>query len=116
MNTCYFYLAKVQDLEGNWWRKVGITKFPNPKDRFSESRFYKDSKILKFIEIYVDSANYAEATFKDMQIGNRWIEYKVPTWFMGKTELIRPDITDEQLIQRFDSIDIPTQATLKDFQ
>ena len=34
---------------------------------------------------------------------------------MGKTEIIKKDVTDEVVIQRMEDINIPTKTTLDDF-
>ena len=34
---------------------------------------------------------------------------------MGKTEIIKEDVSDEEVIQRMEDIKIPTKTTLKDF-
>ena len=56
-----------------------------------------------------------EKQFKDLQIGREHKNLNIPPHFMGKTEIIKEDVTDEIVIQRMEDIKIPTKTTLEDF-
>jgi len=110
------YFAIVEDTEGAMHRKIGQTKFDNVKKRFSDKRFYNSCKIIKSIEVPNHAIGHVEHQFKDMQVGKRWKEYDIPPHFMGRTEVIKPHFTDEEILSRFEKIkDLPKQITLEDF-
>ena len=108
-----FYFARVQDTEGNWHRKVGKTK--DPSKRFSDKRLYLGWEYIATKQYDVEDIKEVEKQFKDLQIGRDHKSLKIPPHFMGKTEIIKKDVTDEVVIQRMEDIKIPTKTTLNDF-
>tara|TARA_X000001382_G_C3163429_1_gene177018 strand:- start:554 stop:886 length:333 start_codon:yes stop_codon:yes gene_type:complete len=108
-----FYFAKVQDTEGNWHRKVGKTK--DPSKRFSDKRLYLGWEYIATKQYNDEDIKEVEKQFKDLQIGRDHKNLKIPPHFMGKTEIIKKDVTDEVVIQRMEEIKIPTKTTLNDF-
>lgn len=110
-----FYFANVQDTEGNWWLKTGKTK--DLSKRFSDKRLYKDWEYIKTMQFASeDVIKSIERQFKDLQIGKHHKEYNIPPHFMGKTEIIKPEISREEVIERMNLISIPTITTLEDFE
>ena len=108
-----FYFARVQDTEGNWHRKVGKTK--DPSKRFSDKRLYLGREYIATKQYNAEDIKEVERQFKDLQIGRDHKNLKIPPHFMGKTEIIKKDVTDEVVIQRMEDIKIPTKTTLNDF-
>ena len=108
-----FYFARVQDTEGNWHRKVGKTKDPNK--RFSDKRLYLGWEYIATKQYDVDDIKEVEKQFKDLQIGREHKNLNIPPHFMGKTEIIKEDVSDEIVIQRMEDIKVPTKTTLEDF-
>ena len=108
-----FYFARVQDTDGKWHRKVGKTS--NLDKRFSDKRLYLGWEYIATKQYEKDDIKEVEKQFKDMTIGREHITMNIPPHFMGKTEIIKEDITDEAVIQRMEEINIPTKTTLEDF-
>ena len=108
-----FYFARVQDTEGKWHRKVGKTS--NLDKRFSDKRLYLGWEYIATKQYDKDDIKEVEKQFKDMTIGREHISMNIPPHFMGKTEIIKEDVTDEAVIQRMEEINIPTKTTLEDF-
>ena len=50
-----------------------------------------------------------------MTIGREHKNLNIPPHFMGKTEIIKEEVSDEAVIQRMEEIKIPTKTTLEDF-
>jgi hypothetical protein len=108
-----FYFARVQDTDGKWHRKVGKTS--NLDKRFSDKRLYLGWEYVATKQYDKDDIKEVEKQFKDMTIGRQHKDMKIPPHFMGKTEIIKEDVTDEAVIQRMEDIKIPTKTTLEDF-
>jgi len=108
------YFARVQDTEGQWHRKVGKTS--NLNKRFSDKRIYRDWQYIATKEYDKDDIKEVERQLKDMTIGKEHNNLNIPSHFMGKTEIIKSDITDEKVIQRMEEIKIPNKTTLEDFR
>ena len=108
-----FYFARVQDTDGKWHRKVGKTS--NLDKRFSDKRLYLGWEYIATKQYDKDDIKEVEKQFKDMTIGRQHKDMKIPPHFMGKTEIIKEDITDEAVIQRMEEIKIPNKTTLEDF-
>ena len=108
-----FYFARVQDTDGKWHRKVGKTS--NLDKRFSDKRLYLGWEYIATKQYDRDDIKEVEKQFKDMTIGRQHKNMKIPPHFMGKTEIIKEDVTDEAVIQRMEDIKIPTKTTLEDF-
>jgi hypothetical protein len=108
-----FYFARVQDTEGKWHRKVGKTS--NLDKRFSDKRLYLGWEYIATKQYEKDDIKEVEKQFKDMTIGREHITMNIPPHFMGKTEIIKEDVTDEAVIQRMEEIKIPNKTTLEDF-
>tara|TARA_R100000278_G_scaffold32655_2_gene29639 strand:- start:79 stop:411 length:333 start_codon:yes stop_codon:yes gene_type:complete len=108
-----FYFARVQDTDGKWHRKVGKTS--NLDKRFSDKRLYLGWEYIATKQYDKDDIKEVEKQFKDMTIGRQHKNMKIPPHFMGKTEIIKEDVTDEAVIQRMEDIKIPTKTTLEDF-
>jgi|TARA_R100000231_G_scaffold111009_1_gene82289 hypothetical protein len=108
-----FYFARVQDTDGKWHRKVGKTS--NLDKRFSDKRLYLGWEYIATKQYDKDDIKEVEKQFKDMTIGRQHKDMKIPPHFMGKTEIIKEDVTDEAVIQRMEDIKIPTKTTLEDF-
>ena len=108
-----FYFARVQDTDGKWHRKVGKTS--NLDKRFSDKRLYLGWEYIATKQYDKDDIKEVEKQFKDMTIGRQHKNMKIPPHFMGKTEIIKEDVTDEAVIQRMEEIKIPTKTTLEDF-
>lgn len=108
-----FYFARVQDTDGKWHRKVGKTS--NLDKRFSDKRLYLGWEYIATKQYDKDDIKEVEKQFKDMTIGRQHKDMKIPPHFMGKTEIIKEDVTDEAVIQRMEEINIPTKTTLEDF-
>jgi|TARA_R100001460_G_scaffold51135_1_gene89795 hypothetical protein len=108
-----FYFARVQDTDGKWHRKVGKTS--NLDKRFSDKRLYLGWEYIATKQYDKDDIKEVEKQFKDMTIGREHINMNIPPHFMGKTEIIKKDVTDEAVIQRMEEIKIPTKTTLEDF-
>jgi hypothetical protein len=108
-----FYFARVQDTYGKWHRKVGKTS--NLDKRFSDKRLYLGWEYIATKQYDKDDIKEVEKQFKDMTIGRQHKDMKIPPHFMGKTEIIKEDVTDEAVIQRMEDIKIPTKTTLEDF-
>ncbi len=108
-----FYFARVQDTDGKWHRKVGKTS--NLDKRFSDKRLYLGWEYIATKQYDKDDIKEVEKQFKDMTIGRQHKDMKIPPHFMGKTEIIKEDVTDEAVIQRMEEIKIPTKTTLEDF-
>ncbi len=109
-----FYIAKVQDTDGVWHRKVGKTSLTVSK-RFSDKRLYLDHEDIasrQFAPEYIDEV---ESIFKEYTIGKKHKELKIPPHFMGKTEIIKEDVSTEELVERLNNITIPSITTLEDF-
>ena len=62
-----------------------------------------------------DDIKEVEKQFKDLQIGREHKNLNIPPHFMGKTEIIKEDVSDEIVIQRMEDIKVPTKTTLEDF-
>ena len=108
-----FYFAHVQDTEGNWWYKTGKTK--DLSKRFSDKRLYKDWEYIETRQYDSEDIKAVEKHFKDLQIGKQHKTLDIPPHFMGKTEIIKPDISREEVIERMKTITIPAKTTLNDF-
>ena len=108
-----FYFAKVQDTNGNWWYKTGKTK--DLSKRFSDKRLYNSWDYIETRQYDKDDIKMVEKQFKDLQIGNEHKRYNIPPHFMGKTEIIRPDVSNEEVIERMKEIKIPHRTTLRDY-
>ena len=108
-----FYFARVQDTDGKWHRKVGKTS--NLDKRFSDKRLYMGWEYIATRQYDKDDIKEVEKQFKDLQIGLEHKNLNIPAHFMGKTEIIKEDVSDEEVIQRMEDIKIPTKTTLKDF-
>ena len=108
-----FYFAKVQDTDGNWWYKTGHTK--NMAKRFSDKRMYRDWECIETRQFAEEDIKGVEQHFKDLQIGKAHKEHNIPPHFMGKTEIIKPDVSREEVIERMKTINIPNKTTLEDF-
>ena len=68
------------------------------------------------IEVPTHAIGHVEHQFRDLQVGKRWKEYNIPPHFMGRTEVIKPDVSDDEVFARFEKIkDLPKQITLKDW-
>tara|TARA_Y100001938_G_C7858543_1_gene314409 strand:+ start:185 stop:517 length:333 start_codon:yes stop_codon:yes gene_type:complete len=108
-----FYFARVQDTEGKWHRKVGKTS--NLDKRFSDKRLYMGWEYIATRQYDKDTIKEVEKQFKDMTIGREHKNLNIPPHFMGKTEIIKEEVSDEAVIQRMEEIKIPTKTTLEDF-
>ena len=106
-----FYYAKVQDTDGNWWYKTGHTK--NMAKRFSDKRLYKDWEYIETRQFAKEDIKSVEKQFKDLQVGRQHKEYNIPPHFMGKTEIIKPEVTEEEVIERMKTINVPSITTLE---
>ena len=110
------YFAHVQEPESLIWRKkIGHSKFEIATKRFSDGRLYKDVKIIHSIRVEEGFAKMIEWQFSDLMVGKKWKQYDIPTWFMGKSEVLKPEVTDEEVIDRFNNLVMYTQPTLEDF-
>ena len=108
-----FYIAKVQDTNNVWHRKVGKTKDMNI--RFKDKRLYHDHEYIasrQFAPEYIDEV---ERTFREYTIGKQHKDLNIPPHFMGKTEIIKDDVSTEELIEKLNNLTIPSVTTLKDF-
>ena len=108
-----FYFARVQDTDGKWHRKVGKTS--NLDKRFSDKRLYMGWEYIATKQYDKDDIKEVEKQFKDLQIVREHKNLNIPAHFMGKTEIIKEDVSDEEVIQRMEDIKIPTKTTLEDF-
>ena len=108
-----FYFARVQDTDGKWHRKVGKTS--NLDKRFSDKRLYMGWEYIATRQYDKDTIKEVEKQFKDMTIGREHKNLNIPPHFMGKTEIIKEEVSDEAVIQRMEEIKIPTKTTLEDF-
>jgi|7_EtaG_2_1085326.scaffolds.fasta_scaffold12275_2 hypothetical protein len=109
-----FYIAKVQDTDGVWHRKVGKTSLTVSK-RFSDKRLYLDHEDIasrQFSEKYIDEV---ENEFKEYTIGKKHKDLNIPAHFMGKTEIIKEEVTTEMLLDKLKNLKIPSITTLEDF-
>jgi len=108
-----FYIAKVQDTDGVWHRKIGKSK--DLKKRFSDKRLYLDHEYIasrQFSEKYIDEV---ENEFKEYTIGKKHKDLNIPAHFMGKTEIIKEGVTTELLLHKLNNLKIPSITTLEDF-
>jgi len=116
MEYITIYFAHVQEPETKIWRKkIGWSKFERADKRFSDSRLYEKCKIIHSVRVEHWFAKAIELSFNDMMVGKRWKEYNIPTWFMGKTEVLKPEVTDKEVIDRFNSVVVMKQPTLEDW-
>ena len=108
-----FYLARVQDTEGNWWLKTGTTK--DTSKRFSDKRLYKDWEYIHTQQYDKADIKNVEKKFKDLQVGKEWAQTGIPSHFMGKTEVMKEEVTEEMVLERMQTLNTPTKTTLEDF-
>jgi len=110
------YFAHVQEPDTKIWRKkIGWSKFEKADKRFSDSRLYEDCKIIYSVRVEDWFAKALEHQFSDLMVGKNWKKYDIPTWFMGKTEVLKPEVTDEEVIDRFNSVVVMKQPTLEEW-
>jgi hypothetical protein len=108
-----FYIAKVKDTNGVWHTKVGKTK--DMKIRFKDKRLYLDHEYIASRQFSPEHIDEVEKQFKPYTIGKKHKELDIPPHFMGKTEIIKKDITTELLLKKLKDINLPTVTTLEDF-
>ena len=108
-----FYFARVQDTEGNWHLKVGKTK--DMSKRFSDKRLYKNYEYIASRQYDSTDIKQVEKEFKDLQIGKDHHKYNIPPHFMGKTEIIKPEVSEQEVLDRMEALKIPLKTTLDDF-
>jgi hypothetical protein len=108
-----FYIAKVQDTDGVWHRKVGKSK--DLTKRFSDKRLYLDHEYIASRQFSKEYINEVENEFKEYTIGKKHKELNIPAHFMGKTEIIKEGVTTELLLDKLNNLKIPSITTLEDF-
>jgi len=108
-----FYIAKVQDTDGKWHKKVGKTKDLNI--RFKDKRLYSDHEYLASREFAPEHIDEVENVFKEYTIGKQHKNLNIPPHFMGKTEIIKEGVTTEMLLNKLNNLTVPSITTLEDF-
>ena len=112
-----WYFANVKDTDGNWHLKTGIcTDRERLARRFKDKRTYDGHEYIETIQYNsVEDAKAVEKSFQDLQVGKKWEQYGIPNHFYGKTEVLHPEVTKEQVLDRIKQLKIPTKTTLEDF-
>tara|TARA_R100001463_G_scaffold16853_1_gene43465 strand:+ start:140 stop:490 length:351 start_codon:yes stop_codon:yes gene_type:complete len=112
-----WYFANVKDTEGIWHLKTGIcTDQERLARRFKDSRTYDDHEYIETIQYNcVEDAKSVEKSFQDLQVGKKWKQYGIPNHFYGKTEVLHPEVTKEEVLNRIKELKIPAKTTLKEF-
>ncbi len=112
-----WYFANVEDTDGNWRLKTGTSRDQQTlSTRFKDKRNYNGHEFIKTIQYNSEEdAKAVEKSFKDLQVGSKWERYGIPNHFYGKTEVLHPKVTKEQVLDRIKQLKIPTKTTLEDF-
>ena len=111
-----WYYAKVKDTEGQWHTKTGMCRdHETLQRRFKDKRNYDNYEYIETLQFNDDDIKSVEKSFKDLQVGKKWKQYGIPNHFYGKTEVLKPEVTDADVRERLMSLKIPTKTTLEDF-
>ena len=112
-----WYFANVEDTDGNWRLKTGTSRDQQTlSTRFKDKRNYNAHEYIKTIQYNSEEdAKAVEKSFKDLQVGKKWEQYGIPNHFYGKTEILKPEVTEEEVLSRIKQLKIPTKTTLEDF-
>ena len=111
-----WYYAKVKDTDGQWHFKTGTSRDQiTLQRRFKDKRNYMDFEYIETLQFSSEDIKLVENSFKDLQVGKKWEQYGIPNHFYGKTEVLKPEVTDEEIRKRIKEFKVPTKTTLKDF-